>query len=1000
MPDYQKLPFPYGVGGGLDVKSPADQTPPGSYRRFTNVESQLIDGAPCSRRPAVSVEVGSPPAAINYGAAVHTIEHLIDEAQGEDIFFLGVGISIVIATTGGILDAGYSGNPLSVVEYREAGNSIAWALIGDANKNSKVGIGPPNTNTQLVTRPTAFTNPDSGLGGSAFTNPSYAIDGLPGTYASAQAATSTSYSCNWNSWLGFGGTPTAFVLSVLGGSATFNASGSSAELQYSLDGGSTWTTIWNNPRQGITFLATVSLPTSQNLAMVQVRTQAANSSGVAHQTVFIYDIFITSYFNAGAALGLAVYKLGISPPGAVPPFVGSGAPVVVGSAHTGNLNSSTGVGYDWRATYYSVATQAESNPSAIEASLTSLTNQSQDLTPGAYSGDPQVSAIRYWRRGGTLGDTWRLVGQQANSALTVTAASWTGGIATLTLNVDSQMLVGQYVTVTGITPSGFNGNTLQLTAVGAAGTKTISYAISNPGSSYVSGGTVVFNDNSSDASIAAGVVLSLTNDVPVTSINQNNQTVYQQPLQFIWGPYQGNVIFGCGDVNRPGFLYWSNPGNPDGWSSLNNVEVTAPSDGLQNGFIWRGSPWVFSLDKPWQIFPLTIGTITGYEAFDVGGGHGLASPWAFYAGPQSPAIWYLTRAAGVVQFNGGGPSVSITEDKLWPLFGIQTAPATGIENLWPIMIPGPDIPTKGAYRVIFHDNEVRLSYYDTNPGGSQPQVLIYNIYQKRWRHAQYPWHVACFYAAIEGEDATLQMGGADGGWYEEQQSYGGYDQSLGSNVAFQSLLRPGYIWQPDYQAWKEYGNVVVDLQTNLANVTFTALFNDNNATVTSVTATLQNGSVRGQIPVPLLTSGGHQTYARDVAIDLTWQSNLLVTVWGLEILQRLDIVPIDSYVNSFSAYGIENYFHVTPESYLTLRSTAAVTLTILLDNGTTMTITLPSTANVKEKLYLNSVVPNKGLLVRVQLSSTAPFRLYGKESFLALQPWGGIQPVLADAFSV
>lgn len=77
---------------------------------------------------------------------------------------------------------------------------------------------------------------------------------------------------------------------------------------------------------------------------------------------------------------------------------------------------------------------------------------------------------------------------------TVTGASWSSGTATLTVNTTVLFEVGDMVTISGITPSGYNpaGNTAVLTAVSG---NTLSYAIaSNPGS-YSSGGVVEMDND-------------------------------------------------------------------------------------------------------------------------------------------------------------------------------------------------------------------------------------------------------------------------------------------------------------------------------------------------------------------------------------------------------------------------------------------------------------------------------------------------------------------------
>jgi hypothetical protein len=80
-------------------------------------------------------------------------------------------------------------------------------------------------------------------------------------------------------------------------------------------------------------------------------------------------------------------------------------------------------------------------------------------------------------------------GDLPGATYTVTAASWSGGIATLTLSGASNIKVGQRFSLSGVTPTGYN-TTDSVATTGTTGT-TLNYAVgSNPGA-WVSGGTVL-----------------------------------------------------------------------------------------------------------------------------------------------------------------------------------------------------------------------------------------------------------------------------------------------------------------------------------------------------------------------------------------------------------------------------------------------------------------------------------------------------------------------------
>lgn len=106
-------------------------------------------------------------------------------------------------------------------------------------------------------------------------------------------------------------------------------------------------------------------------------------------------------------------------------------PAVFVAGAAGNLDSSVSGGtvYDWRYTYYSSVTGAESNPSDTVNGIAAV-NQQVTVTVAA-SLDPQVDQIRIYRRGGTLSD-W---------LLSLTVANASGGY--IDNNADSSIVTNE-----------------------------------------------------------------------------------------------------------------------------------------------------------------------------------------------------------------------------------------------------------------------------------------------------------------------------------------------------------------------------------------------------------------------------------------------------------------------------------------------------------------------------------------------------------------------------
>ena len=492
-----------------------------------------------------------------------------------------------------------------------------------------------------------------------------------------------------------------------------------------------------------------------------------------------------------------------------------------------------------------------------------------------------------------------------------------------------------------------------------------------------SGGTATlgFLDIYNDQQIASAATLSLTNDVPVTTVNSSGVTVYEQPLQRIWGPYMGTVIFGCQDPNRPGYLYWCNAGNPDGWSSINNVEVTQPSDPLQNGFYWGGLCWVFSKENLFPIYPAQLGIPNQYQPVPSPCGRGLAySDMAFAAGPDTPAIWGLGKDC--IFETSGGPSVSITDDDLWPIFhGLASGPYMPI-----------DFTQTNMLRMAYRDEELMFQYQDTQ---GNIQVLAYHHTRRRWRQATYAFGPLCLYSQPEGIPATLPgnevagvgnillLGGRDGFCYQESPAAGG---DAGTAIACQ--VRSGSYDMGLALRAKEFVHFILDADPQAAAVSVSLLYNDQ-----AVSSGPQCGpfvaSGTGRQPFPF---GLNDYYGLNVMVDIQVTTVAAPVLYGFEVNYRVDRLSMVHTEVPEDSLGIDGFKHVY-DGYITVRSNGIVNV-ILLADGVQIgsTIAVPSTAGQKVKTLLQFPA-NKFKLLRRILSGTTPFQVYAEDSVLHAGGW-------------
>jgi len=820
---FQSIPFAF---TGVNLKSEPSALKPGQLRRAVNVRPAIDYGL----EPRQGTTTFTPSSS---GSPYHTVRYLNDPVTGTPLYWGGASHSLFNLATSATIDTGYSSNPLTDVPYRLSGTSVAWDIIGDAAQMRKInssgtayqlGVTPPAVAATSVVQAVATTSIDGFTVDSGYSYSGVASHGIVG--GSLQIVT--------NAGPGFSSLGHASVVDLTLVGPFQSLPSDLFNLLITVDTPANIQAIEILINTGGTdyFICLLEAPALTPGTNTQTNVQIPKSSffGTANANWATAASYYVSFYIAPSATATILLQNFYLSGGAGP-------------------NSSVGVGYDYRWTWQNNMTLSESNPSIIQGSLVYPVVQGVALS-GVASVDPQVNTMRWWRRGGTLADAWRLIGVQANlTTITVVGASWLANVATITTIVPHGFLSGQGALIAGVTPSGYNTQT-QITVTGPS---TFTFELlSNPGG-YTGGGTVQFLDIATDQSIASAAEVSLFNDQPITTVNSVGQTLYGQPLPCIWGPYSGTTIFGCGDPNQPGYAYWCNPSNPDGWSSINNIEVTQPSDPLQNGFFWNGAAYVFSQEKLFQLQPTPVGgSLLTYFPVDMVVGTGLFARWAIAASPHTPAVWFFGKD-GIYEWTGG-PATLISDD-LWPLFHNQTA-----EGNAPVSLAFPKL-----IKLAYYDGELRLSFVDTM--GTQ-QVWICDIqHGHRWRQATYPWSVRDIYAVPEIGNVLL-YGGSDGNVYQESQQQTVTSDGNGAGTSPIACDIRTLSWNGgDGRAEKLYGDFGIDLDAQGATVTVTPGFNYYTSTTTPY-AFNQSGRTTVQVDI----NAGQGQLAFTATADISWSS--------------------------------------------------------------------------------------------------------------------------------
>jgi len=153
MPEIFRQPFRMDCPGGLDLVSPIDRMPPGSFPYLINV--RVLEEGRLESRPGYS-----PFATLGAGDFPNSIRRLNDpdlsHVRSGSLYLAGGGTKLYSGQSGALnsIDSGYSGSPLSMLPFRPDQSPESWMYIYDSLKSTKVqadstlrpiGVVPPPT---------------------------------------------------------------------------------------------------------------------------------------------------------------------------------------------------------------------------------------------------------------------------------------------------------------------------------------------------------------------------------------------------------------------------------------------------------------------------------------------------------------------------------------------------------------------------------------------------------------------------------------------------------------------------------------------------------------------------------------------------------------------------------------------------------------------------------------------------------------------------------------
>jgi hypothetical protein len=460
------------------------------------------------------------------------------------------------------------------------------------------------------------------------------------------------------------------------------------------------------------------------------------------------------------------------------------------------------------------------------------------------------------------------------------------------------------------------------------------------------------NDDSSDDSIVANPTLELDNDIPVSSIQAVNQT-----LKAIWG-FDERVL-GCGDPARPGAVYFSKRGNGDSWPPQNWIQTAETGGEAMNGLVYAERCFVFSRERLIALVPNVIQGVT-FTPQETSCRRGLKGRFGFCIGKKGIYFW---SKDGVYRTQGG-PEESVVDDSIRPLFATQDSPGRDVNGYEAV-----DMSDENGLRMSFHNNEIWCHYTGATSG--ERKTLIYDEDHNRWRAIDSTVTVNMGYSEPDVA-SNLLLGMSDG---DMRQGGGASDADGDVDVN----VRTGSFDQGQPLALKRYGNVIFDLDPNNATVTITPYLDANALPQAAIVVT---GNGRQRVALAL-----DDVFGLNVSFDISWSTDLtdLPVLFQIDIMYAIEPAAMKHWFVSPSSYGFEGWLHVR-DSYVVLRSTDDVTMTLTPDNGAAQVFVIPTTAGAKKKIYV-PFAANKERLLSFAFDSDADFRIYTDECELRAKQW-------------
>ena len=382
-----------------------------------------------------------------------------------------------------------------------------------------------------------------------------------------------------------------------------------------------------------------------------------------------------------------------------------------------------GVAYDYLFTFYNNVDGTESNPCMSMTNVLPpfFTNwvvprrQPVQLTLRWQTPvDPQITSLRIYRRGGTLGDNYRRIDEVLiTSSPQLYTDMWTDLDIQendfVSFTNDVPVTSALQVPVNTTNNAFFVGNAVRtITPPSMAG-----ISVRQQVSIGVIGGQINDFETVIVLSVTATTFRAFFQNGHQAGENITATATYGQPVTIMAQAF-GQMWF-AGDPNNPNYLYWSNGGNPQYVSSAANVAVSTPDDAITAIVQFKGNLYVSTTKAWWAVAPGSNANASP-TIYPTACKHGCIAPLGYVATEQ--AIFY--QAVDGIRAFAGGASEYLTQMQEFIFQGVGTSP-----------IVEADQTQLAQTRAAYWNNMIFFSYIGID--GSRHRLILHSQY-KRWRN--------------------------------------------------------------------------------------------------------------------------------------------------------------------------------------------------------------------------------------------------------------------------